>query len=63
MKSCSSREIITLIEADGWNHVRTEGSHHHYKHPTKTGIVTVPHSKKDVPLKTTKSIFKQAGIT
>ncbi|WP_413926715.1 type II toxin-antitoxin system HicA family toxin [Clostridioides sp. ZZV14-5902] len=33
-----------------------------FKHPTKKGKVTVPHPNKDLPLRTVKSIFKQAGI-
>lgn len=51
-----------MIEADGWQLVRTKGSHHHFKHETKPGIVTIPHPKKDVPLGTVKSILKQAGL-
>ena len=62
MKSFSSRELIEMLEADGWYLVRTVGDHHHFKHSTKPGIVTVPHPKKDLPLGTLKSIAKQAGI-
>ncbi len=35
------RDIIRRIEDDSWFLVRIRGSHHHYKHPTKPGIVTV----------------------
>lgn len=62
MRSYSSREIIKIVKDDGWCEVRIDGSHHHFRHPTKKGIVTVPHPKKDLPLKTVKSIFKQAGL-
>ena len=62
MKSFSSRELIEMLEADGWYLVRTVGDHHHFKHPTKPGKVTIPHPKKDLPLGTLKSIAKQAGI-
>lgn len=58
----NSREIIKKLEKDGWELVRVKGSHHHYKHPTKIGIVTVPHPKKDLPLGTVRSIHKQAGL-
>ncbi|MBK0062145.1 MULTISPECIES: type II toxin-antitoxin system HicA family toxin [unclassified Acinetobacter] len=57
-----SLELIKMIESDGWYLVRITGSHHHFKHPTKKGLVTVPHPKKDVPTKTEKSILKQAGL-
>jgi len=42
----SSREIIRRLEDDGWTLVRTTGSHHHFKHPTKRGVVTVAHPQK-----------------
>jgi predicted RNA binding protein YcfA (HicA-like mRNA interferase family) len=42
--------------------VRAKGSHHHFAHPSKPGIVTVPHLKQDIPIGTLKSIERQAGI-
>ncbi|HFL3251971.1 TPA: type II toxin-antitoxin system HicA family toxin [Clostridioides difficile] len=42
--------------------VNCVGDHHQFKHPIKKGKVTVPHPKKDLPIRTVKSIFKQAGI-
>ncbi|WP_026572835.1 type II toxin-antitoxin system HicA family toxin [Bacillus sp. UNC438CL73TsuS30] len=62
MKSCSSRIAHSLLKAEGWNLVHTVGSHRQYKHPQKPGRVTVPHPVKDLPMKTVKSIEKQAGI-
>jgi predicted RNA binding protein YcfA (HicA-like mRNA interferase family) len=62
MKSYSSKELIKMIQKDGWYIVRTSGSHHQFKHPSKTGLVTIPHPKKDLPTKTVKSILKQAGL-
>ena len=58
----NSAKIIKQIEDDGWYLVNVVGSHHQFKHPTKNGRVTVPHPKKDLPIKTVKSILKQAGI-
>ena len=57
------REVIKLIESDGWYLARTRGSHRQFKHPTKKGLVTVA-GKPDLDLnpKTLKSILKQAGI-
>lgn len=57
-----SRELIKQLEADGWFLVRTRGSHHHYKHQNKKGIVTIPHPKRDLPKGTLNSILKQAGL-
>jgi predicted RNA binding protein YcfA (HicA-like mRNA interferase family) len=62
MKSYSSREIIRILEEDGWYFVSSVGDHHHYKHPIKPGKVTVTHPVKDMPIKTLKRIEKQAGI-
>jgi predicted RNA binding protein YcfA (HicA-like mRNA interferase family) len=36
--------------------------HYQFKHPIKKGKVTVPHPKKDLPIKTVTSIFKQADL-
>ena len=58
----SSSELIRMLEADGWYLVRTKGSHHHFKHPTKQGLATVPHPNKDLPMGTTKSNLKTAGL-
>jgi predicted RNA binding protein YcfA (HicA-like mRNA interferase family) len=58
----SSKEIIKIIEADGWVYIKTVGDHHHFKHPRKPGKVTVPHPVKDVHPKTYKTIMKQAGL-
>ena len=57
-----SADIIRMLETDGWHHVQTSGSHWHFKHPGKPGIVTVPHPKRDVPKGTLNSILKQAGL-
>jgi len=57
-----SKEIIKLLELDGWVKHSQRGSHCQYKHPKKKGKVTVPHPKKDLPVKTVKSIFKQADL-
>lgn len=58
----NSRALIQMLEADGWRQVRVKGSHHHFKHPTKQGLVTVPHPNKDLPVGTVNSIKKQAGL-
>lgn len=61
-ETMSSAELIKLIEKDGWYLIRVTGSHHHFKHSTKKGLTTIPHPKKDLNVKTVKSILKQAGI-
>jgi len=57
------REIIRLIEADGWRHVRTRGSHRQYNPATKRGVVTVAGKPSDdIAPGTWNSILKQAGL-
>jgi predicted RNA binding protein YcfA (HicA-like mRNA interferase family) len=63
MRSVSSREIIRLLKAKGWEETAVRGSHHQFKHATIAGRVTLPHPKKDLPWPTVKSILKQAGLT
>ena len=57
-----SKDLIRLIEKEGWVLRRVRGSHHQFKHPTKPGLVTIPHPKKDMPQGTVKNILRQAGI-
>ena len=57
------RDIIKLIEADGWYLVATKGSHSQYKHPTKPGRVTIAgHPGDDSGPGTLNSILKQAQL-
>jgi predicted RNA binding protein YcfA (HicA-like mRNA interferase family) len=58
----TSAEICKILEKDGWYLFNTRGSHRQYKHPEKSGKVTVPHPKKSLPVGTLKNIFRQAGI-
>ena len=62
MRSYSSREVIKMLQADGWYEVNVVGSHHQFKHQTKKGRVTVKHPDKDIPPKTLKSIESQSGL-
>ena len=57
------RDAIKLIEADGWYLVVTKGSHRQYKHPKKSGRVTIAgHPSHDLSPGTLNSIYKQAQI-
>jgi predicted RNA binding protein YcfA (HicA-like mRNA interferase family) len=57
------REVIRLVEGDGWVLVATRGSHRQYKHPTKPGRVTIAGKPSDdLAPGTLNSILKQAGL-
>jgi predicted RNA binding protein YcfA (HicA-like mRNA interferase family) len=57
------REIIRIIEADGWYVVATRGSHRQFRHPSKSGRVTIAgRPSEDLAPGTLNSIFKQAGL-
>ncbi len=57
------KELISLIESDGWFQVRVRGSHRQFKHPTKAGTVTVSGKPNvDIPPGTLSSALKQAGL-
>src|SRR5712691_5090828 len=61
--SMKVRDIIKLIEVDGWFLVATKGSHRQYKHQTKPGRVTIAgHSNDDLAPGTLNSILKQAKL-
>jgi predicted RNA binding protein YcfA (HicA-like mRNA interferase family) len=55
--------MLWLLREDGWFLVATRGSHRQYKHPTKSGRVTVPgRGSDDLAPGTLNSILKQAGL-
>ena len=57
------REMIRLIERDGWFQVAMRGSHRQYKHHSKPGRVTIPGKPSDdLSPAMTSSILKQAGL-
>ncbi|HEY5792460.1 MAG TPA: type II toxin-antitoxin system HicA family toxin [Chthoniobacterales bacterium] len=57
------RDILKLVQNDGWYLVRTKGSHRQFKHSSKPGLVTIPgHPKDDLAPGTQNSILKQAGL-
>lgn len=56
-----SRAIITRLQADGFSLMSVRGSHHKFKHLTSGRIVVVTHPRKDMPVGTVRSIYRQAG--
>jgi len=59
----SVRQLVRLLEDDGWVEVRQRGSHRQFRHPTKSGTVTVAGQESaDVPPGTLNSVLKQAGL-
>jgi predicted RNA binding protein YcfA (HicA-like mRNA interferase family) len=57
------RDLIAMIESDGWKQVRTRGSHRQFRHPLKPGTVTIAGQPGvDVPPGTLNSVLKQAAL-
>jgi predicted RNA binding protein YcfA (HicA-like mRNA interferase family) len=57
------RDIIKMLEKDGWHLIVTKGSHRQYKHPIKSGRVTIAgHPNDDLAPGTINSILKQAKL-
>ena len=57
------REVIKLIEEDGWFLVATRGSHRQFKHARKPGRVTIAgHPGDELAPGTLNSVLKQAGL-
>jgi predicted RNA binding protein YcfA (HicA-like mRNA interferase family) len=56
------RDLIRLLESDGWRQVAQRGSHRQFKHGSKPGRVTVAGKPgEDVPAGTLRNILRQAG--
>lgn len=57
------REVIRMLERDGWLLIRIRGSHHHFKHRVKKGVVTVPgRPSDDLAPGTYSSILRRSGL-
>jgi predicted RNA binding protein YcfA (HicA-like mRNA interferase family) len=57
------RDVLAIIEKDGWREVYQKGSHRQYKHSKKPGRVTIAgHPGDDLAPGTLNSVYKQAGI-
>lgn len=56
------REIVKILEANGFRHVSTNGSHRKYQNPVTGKIAIVPFHAKDLKKGTEQNILKQAGI-
>lgn len=58
------RELIRILERDGWHQVSQRGSHRQFRHPVKPGRVTVAgHMGQELAPGTLGSIFRQAGLS
>jgi predicted RNA binding protein YcfA (HicA-like mRNA interferase family) len=57
------REVIQLLERDGWKELPSKGSHRHFKHPDRPSLVTVPGNLgKELAPGTLNAILKKAGL-
>ena len=57
------KEVIKIVEQNGWFMVRRKGSHRQFKHNNKQGIITIAgHTNDDLAKGTLNSILKQAGL-
>ena len=57
------KELVKLLESDGWYQARQRGSHRQFKHPVKSGTVTVSGKPSvDMPAGTLNNALKQAGL-
>jgi predicted RNA binding protein YcfA (HicA-like mRNA interferase family) len=58
----TSKELIALLNQEGWILRGSRGSHDVFFHPSKSGHLTVPHPKKDLGTGLVQKILKQAGL-
>lgn len=59
-KLLSSKEIIKVLEKQGFVSVSQKGSHAKYRKGSHTAIVPTP--RKEIPLGTFRSIVRQSGL-
>jgi predicted RNA binding protein YcfA (HicA-like mRNA interferase family) len=60
---CTPSAVIRVLNRAGFALDHSTGSHRYFRHPTRTGIVTVPFHRKDLKRGTLKSILEQAELS
>jgi predicted RNA binding protein YcfA (HicA-like mRNA interferase family) len=59
----NAKELIKLLEQNGWYEARCRGSHRIFKHPEMSHAIPVAfHGSKDIPPGTLNKILKAAGL-
>lgn len=56
------RDVIRLLESNGWVLVRQKGSHKSFRHPDNPSVITVPDHPGDLKPGTLRDILKKAGL-
>ena len=57
------KELLSILQKNGWEVARQKGSHIQLKNPNKPNLVTIPYHNKDLAKGTLFSIIKQLGMT
>jgi predicted RNA binding protein YcfA (HicA-like mRNA interferase family) len=63
MKSMSGKELAKLLEANGWDLLRIQGSHHIYGKVGNPARISVPiHRNQDMKIGLLRNLLKTAGL-
>jgi predicted RNA binding protein YcfA (HicA-like mRNA interferase family) len=63
MRPISGKQMIKILEARGWQYVRTRGSHHYYRHPESPELINVPvHGNQDLTPGSQRDTMRKAGL-
>ena len=62
MKSYSPKEIIKILEKNGWKLKNIKGDHYIYKKQGMPYETVIPFSRKDVKIGIMKDIERKSGI-
>jgi len=64
MKSISGKKFAKILEKNGWQLLRVQGSHHIYCKPGQTTRISVPiHGNKDLKVGLLRYLMKQASLS
>lgn len=64
MKSISGKKFAKILEENGWQLLRIQGSHHIYCKPGQTTRISVPiHGNKDLKVGLLRYLMKQASLS
>jgi predicted RNA binding protein YcfA (HicA-like mRNA interferase family) len=58
----SGKELVRLLEQDGWAVGRIKGSHHIMVKPGRRAVPVPVHGNRDLPPGTVQRILREAGL-
>jgi len=63
LRALKAKDVIRILEKNGFELIRQDGSHRFFRRPNSPGLVCVPvHGGRDIPQNTMRRIVKKSNL-